>query len=170
MKHILFTTKRLVIRKLLPDDLPSFHRLESDERVTRFTGSDPVLTLVENQKRLEDVIYKYNDEEVNLWVFAVCLIATNEMIGTCAYFKSEEGKYEIGYRIIPEYWGQGFASELVPEILTYGLKNIKLPYLGAYIFTDNIASVRIVEKAGMILVNEFFNEKYQLMDRYYEFR
>lgn len=56
---------------------------------------------------------------------------------------------EVKYALCRHYWGQGFASEIVPPLLTYGASMHGLLRIIATVAADNIASQRVLEKSGM---------------------
>lgn len=55
---------------------------------------------------------------------------------------------EIGYEIIPAHWRNGFASEAVSEVVSYGFAALGLTRIGAVVFTENEASNRLLVKMG----------------------
>lgn len=56
---------------------------------------------------------------------------------------------ELGYWIGLPYWGRGYASEAVPAVLRYGFAELGLNRVHASHFAGNLASRRVLEKAGM---------------------
>jgi RimJ/RimL family protein N-acetyltransferase len=55
----------------------------------------------------------------------------------------------IGYMIAPGHAGQGYATEIVKELLALAFGDLGLHRVTAGCFADNIASWRVMEKAGM---------------------
>ena len=58
---------------------------------------------------------------------------------------------EMGYWIAEEYWGMGIVTKAVKLILEYGFKTFEINRIFARPFGTNIASQRVLEKAGMNL-------------------
>jgi RimJ/RimL family protein N-acetyltransferase len=58
-------------------------------------------------------------------------------------------KAEIYYSLIPHYWKKGFALEAVKALLNYGFKTLKLHRIEAGVATENVNSLRLLEKTGM---------------------
>lgn len=75
---------------------------------------------------------------------------TGENIGVISVynFKPEHRKAEIGYWIVPQFWGKGIATEVIQPVIEYWQKEKGLHRLEASIETQNTASVRVLEKAG----------------------
>lgn len=55
---------------------------------------------------------------------------------------------EIGYWLGEEFWGRGIVSEAVRAMAEYAFTNFDLVRLYASVFEWNIASMRVLEKAG----------------------
>jgi ribosomal-protein-alanine N-acetyltransferase len=75
---------------------------------------------------------------------------TGESIGVISvyFYKPEHKKAEIGYWILPRYWRQGIASEVMQPVIDYW-KTVKgLRRLEAFIEEENISSIKLLEKSG----------------------
>lgn len=57
---------------------------------------------------------------------------------------------EIGYWIGVPFWNHGYATEAARRVLMYAFEDAKLHRVHAVCFADNIASVRVLEKIGML--------------------
>ena len=55
---------------------------------------------------------------------------------------------EIGYWVGRTYWGRGIMTAAVRAVTTYAFTSLDLVRVFALPFTDNAASVRVLEKAG----------------------
>ena len=56
---------------------------------------------------------------------------------------------EIYYNLLPEFWGQGFATEAVKTIIKFGFEELRLHRIEAGVTTDNQMSIKVLEKVGM---------------------
>ena len=61
----------------------------------------------------------------------------------------EFNEIDLGYRLLPEFWGKGIATEASHAILTYGFDKLKLKRIIAIAMKENKASIRVMEKVGM---------------------
>lgn len=85
--------------------------------------------------------------------FAVVLRADERLIGYCGFFSQivdDVEELEIGYRIHPDYWGRGIATEAARAVRNHGFDDLKLPRLISLIHPDNLPSKRVAEKNGMM--------------------
>ncbi|TKI91645.1 GNAT family N-acetyltransferase, partial [Bacillus wiedmannii] len=55
---------------------------------------------------------------------------------------------EIGYELDDTYWGQGYATEALQAILTYGFETLQLIRIAAVVYVENKASQKLLSKAG----------------------
>lgn len=55
---------------------------------------------------------------------------------------------EIWYKIHPDFWGNGYATEAVKALLTFGFKNLNLHRIEAGCAIENTGSIRVLEKTG----------------------
>ena len=76
-------------------------------------------------------------------------------------------KADLGYWIGQEYWGRGIATECVGLIIDYAFdsSDLGLREVIAYVFPENKASIRVLEKNGMKKKGEV-NEYHELSKRY----
>ena len=65
------------------------------------------------------------------------------------------GDPEIGWGIMPEFRGKGYAVEAAKRVREHGYGALKLPRLVSYIYPSNTASLRVAEKLGAKREGEF---------------
>ena len=75
---------------------------------------------------------------------------THLPVGACGIndYHAAHEKAEIGYWLLPPYWGQGIMQEVVPVMIRYVFDHWKLHRLEAVIEDCNPASSRLAEKLG----------------------
>lgn len=56
---------------------------------------------------------------------------------------------EIGWRLLPEFWNKGFATEAALKSLWFGFEVLKLGEIVSFTAVGNVKSQRIMEKIGM---------------------
>jgi len=89
--------------------------------------------------------------------FAVIFRGNNELIGYCGFLHQEvdgRNEIEIGYRLHPDYWNRGLASEAAQVVRDHAFRDLNLPKVISLIHPDNIASRRVAEKNGMKIERE----------------
>jgi RimJ/RimL family protein N-acetyltransferase len=56
---------------------------------------------------------------------------------------------ELGYRLLPDSWGKGYATEGAAALVRYGFGELGLHRIIGVTHPDNAASQRVLQKAGM---------------------
>lgn len=147
----LFETQRLLIRHLELTDTDSMFAIFSLPEVTKWMGDGSPLTRELCEKWIE--VSQKNYAAKGFGASAVIEKSTHEFIGCSGIvYDSERQEPEIIYAFQPNAWGKGYASELVPAMLNYGLTQCGLTYILATIAEPNKASAHVIEKAGMQFV------------------
>lgn len=81
-------------------------------------------------------------------------IAVNrEAVGGIGYILQQDVAYrsaEIGYWLGEDYWGRGLATEALIAVTEYAFSHHDLCRIYAYVFEWNMASARVLEKAGYV--------------------
>lgn len=62
---------------------------------------------------------------------------------------------EMGYWMGKPYWGQGYTSEAARRVVRFGFEALNLNRIAAACFAGNIASARVMQKAGMTYEGTF---------------
>lgn len=62
---------------------------------------------------------------------------------------NERSEMEIGFMLPRECWGMGYATELCKGLLEYGFAKLNLACIVAHCDSENQASQKVLEKAGM---------------------
>ncbi|MBY5992057.1 GNAT family N-acetyltransferase [Ferrimonas balearica] len=154
-----FTTARLTVRPRTLEDLDWIHQLESDPDVMRFTDT-PVQTRDQVKSRLRQPLPADS--------FAlVVLDELGEGIGTLSTWRNDKQQMELGFMLASRTWGQGYGSELV-RAWGHRFQQVQPGQdLHAFVYRDNGASCKVVERAGFIMEREWLNVDSQLWDRHY---
>src|SRR6266516_4500348 len=89
--------------------------------------------------------------------FAVVIRSDGALVGYCGFLHQEvdgEKEIEIGYRLHPDYWNKGIATEGARAVRDHAFRDLKLPRVISLIHYDNIPSRRVAEKIGMTFEKE----------------
>ena len=58
-------------------------------------------------------------------------------------------KIEVGYALARPYWGKGYMTEIMRTVIDWALTQPDIFRVQAFCDVENIASARVMEKAGM---------------------
>jgi len=144
-------TKRLKLVEICWDDLENIHDIHSLPEIDEFNTLGIPKNLDETKSVMKPDI---EDQEKTLrsrFGWKIQLIETDEFVGLAGMFLSND-KYKMGefyYKFYPKYWGKGYAIEVAKELIKFGFHEFNLHRIEAGVATENKASVRVLEKAGM---------------------
>ena len=162
---MIFETERLIVRKLILDDLEAFHKLESNPLVLKYATGE-VKNFDANEKELKELIFKYEIPKNDFWIYAIERKSNKSFIGTLALVKDGVDD-EIGYRFLEKYWGNGYATEICEGLISY-CKEIGIPKLIGYVINKNSASEKILKRFNFKSVKHLISEDIQLPETKYE--
>ncbi|WP_028979857.1 GNAT family N-acetyltransferase [Sporocytophaga myxococcoides] len=156
---ILIETERFIIREILPTDNDGMYELHSDPEVHKYLGNS---TIAEKEKIIDVINFvrqQYIDTGVGRW--AIIDKNTNDFIGwTGLELVTEEinkhiNYYDLGYRLIKRFWGQGIATETAYASLEYAFNKLNADEVYARADCNNTGSDNVLKKVGLRFVEKF---------------
>jgi ribosomal-protein-alanine N-acetyltransferase len=144
----LLETSRLRLREITKDDAEGIFSCFSNEKVTRYYGQETIRHIEQAEHFVEFFLKNYIEKRGMRW--GIERKDTRGIIGTIGFnaWSPRHNRAEIGYEIHPSQWGKGYASEAVSKVLEYGFDSLKLTRVGAVVFIDNEASIKLLNKMG----------------------
>lgn len=143
------------LRELRADDAARIASLVNDEAVTRFTARIPYPYAIEDAHAfLADAARKSKPGIQERFAIEV----DGDLAGGIGYEPAGtnknsgvgEGAIEIGYWLGKPYWGQGYATRAVTELVALLAKIAPGRDVVAQVHVDNPASARVLKKCGFI--------------------
>ncbi len=145
MKQTL-TTHRLTLRPLKLTDAAWFSSYAGAPEVARMTGS---ITVNMTEMEAEFWIIRNLSRQSRGLAHIYVMEHDGTPIGVIDLFKrSEDSALEIGYSLMPEYWGLGFMHEACDAVITEAKHTLGAKRIIAGVFVDNPASLRLLHKLG----------------------
>ena len=152
---MLIETERLLLRPFRADDLALIERLYCDEEILKYTPFD-ALTKAEAAAHLERIIREFGQPPANNYEFAVVRKDTGEKIGrTHIEICRETDTGMVGWFLLPEHWGRGYATELTAALIDHCFDVLRVHRVNATCNPENTASRRALERCGMRLEAQF---------------
>lgn len=139
-------TPRLRLRRLERADAAVIHLYASDLRVARMTTSIPHPN---PPGSAEAFVARATapDAAETVWALDSGEDRENGLIGLISLKPAGEGVADIGYWVAPAFWNAGYASEAVEAVVREAGRR-RLAALTAQVFQDNVASARVLTRAG----------------------
>ena len=145
-------TERLLLKPVSENDIENVFKLQSLEETARFNTSGIPINIDETRKIVENWIIENNKENTQKFTFIIELTETQEFIGLIGinlgkpHYKNAEIWIQFDYR----FWNKGFATESARKILDFGFDDLKLHRIEAGCAIENIGSINVLEKVGML--------------------
>jgi len=142
-------TDRLVIRRLEVGDAAFMLDLLNQPSFIRFIGDRGIRTLDEARIYIEErAIASY--EKNGFGPFAVEMKTNGRVIGIVSLLDRDElDDVDVGFAFLPEFWGQGLASEASSAVLEFAFTGLGLKRIIAITRPDNIGSIKTLQKMGL---------------------
>ena len=155
-RNKMIKTEQLIIKPLSDIDKTALVEILRNEKVSA-TYLTPDLTSDEVAEKLFNRIKELSYMPDR---FARGIYLDNKLIGIINDTGIENGNVEIGYAIHPDYHNKGYGTEVLKAVIE---KLFEQGYaaVSAGIFEDNIASRRVLEKCGFILIDKTEDIEYK---------
>ena len=143
---LLFETDRLHVKRFTSEDAEVFYQINSNPDTMRYIR--PVKNRDESDQFLLENLQFYLDESV-LGRFAVIEKLSNDIIGTFSFlYLSGDADFHMGYALLPDAWGKGYATELVGKGIDYFFQKTTYPTVYAITESENAASKQVLLNSG----------------------
>jgi len=155
--RVFLETNRLVLRRFTADDVDNLVDLDADPEVMRFlTGGTPTPRDVIENEILPRFLRLY-EHFAGYGYWAAIEKATGAFLGWFSLAPPEGSSpdVELGYRLRTSAWGKGYATEGARALIRKGFTELGVQRVLATTYQDNLASRRVMQKAGMRLVRTY---------------
>jgi RimJ/RimL family protein N-acetyltransferase len=142
-------TLRLELRVFVAGDFDDLYRLDGDRRVMKYISNGRPASRDATAQRLKRFI-RYPSLYPDLGIWRAARRDTGAFVGWfCFSYAGNSADIEVGYRLLPEAWGRGFATEGARALVDYGFDDLDLDRIIGVTHPGNKASQRVLMKAGL---------------------
>ncbi len=145
-------SERLKLIDVTWDDVEDIHILHSYQEVDEFNTLGIPKDIDETKEFIRPMIEDRKAEVRKLYFWKILRKVNNEFIGI-AGMNLSANKFRLGevyYKFMPAHWGKGYATEVSKRLIRSGFDDFQLHKVEAGVATENVASIRILEKCGMV--------------------
>lgn len=141
-------TERLLLRAFTADDAEAYYPLCVIPEVIRYVGNQPMSSVEAVRASLLDgPIRDY--AKYGFGRFAVIWKETGQLLGFSGLkYLPQFAEVELGYRLLPEFWGKGLASEAGRASIDFARDALNVTKLIALVHPENQGSANVVRKLG----------------------
>ena len=142
-------TARLRLEPICPAHYAGLRVLNADPAVMRFISGCPE-TPEETTAMIERVQGRWREFGYSWWSFIE--EETGELVGAgCIQHLGHDpaNEHEIGWRLRPDRWGRGYATEAARRMAAFAFDDLGAPSLAAICHPDNADSAKVMRRLGM---------------------
>lgn len=142
-------TDDLRLRKCELRDIPECFELAKNSNITKYVMWKPHESIADTEEFLGSLISGYSDGTGRTW--AICDKKTDSFMGLIGFAKVSErnSSGEIGYWLGEQYQNLGYMTQALKAVIEFGFKKAGMHRITAGHIAQNLASGRVMIKAGM---------------------
>jgi [ribosomal protein S5]-alanine N-acetyltransferase len=151
--HLILQTPRLLLRRFTEADAVLLLQLNSNPEVLKYLHEPLLKTEEQALQVLQNIILPQYKNNLGRW--AIHLKSTNEFIGWCGLkYLVDTDEIDLGYRLMQQFWGNGYAFEAAKHTMDYGFNQLHLKTIVGRAHVENTGSLKILQKLGMQFIKE----------------
>ena len=151
--HLIFQTPRLILRQITIDDAPLILELNSNPEIVKYVHEPTLKTVEQAEEIITNIILPQYKNNLGRW--AIITKDNNDFIGWCGLkYRPEMDEIDLGYRLMQNAWGKGYATEAAAKTLEYGFRTLNIKLITGRAHIENLASIKVLEKIGMDFIGE----------------
>ncbi|HEV3412220.1 MAG TPA: GNAT family N-acetyltransferase [Puia sp.] len=146
-------TERTTLTLLQEADLPDMAAMAKEPDTFRYIKKLRVMTDEEYQRFLRVKLEQIQSKRGYHW--AVWLKGDGSFVGAVNLNPiGGTQRLQIGCQLMKNYWGQGFASELMKWVLDFAIRDAGLSEVYGVFEKDNVISRRLLSKLGFVCIEK----------------
>jgi RimJ/RimL family protein N-acetyltransferase len=143
----LLETERLALRPPRMEDAEDiFRTYATDEEVTRYVIWRPHRSIEETREFLRTTLDFPADGSRLSWAIT---FKGDDRVRGMIELRVDRFKADAGYVLAREFWGRGYTTEALAAVIRFAFTLPGIYRVWALCDAENIASARVMEKAGM---------------------
>ena len=147
-------TDRLTLRMLRQADFAAYAEMCANPEVMRYIGDGQTLARPLAWRNLAMMVGHWSLRGYGLW--AAEERSSWVLVGRIGFWNPEGWPgFELGWMLRRASWGRGYATEGARALIRKGFAELGVQRVYATTYQDNLASRRVMEKAGLTLVRTY---------------
>jgi RimJ/RimL family protein N-acetyltransferase len=144
-------SSRLKLKEVTWNDLEDIHNLYSYPEIDEYNTLGIPDSMEETKEIVHSMIKAQQEENRRSYTWKVIEKVSGAFIGMAGISLSAN-RFKLGeifYELLPSRWGQGYATEIAKALIKSGFEDFHLHKVEAGVATENVRSIRVLEKSGM---------------------
>ncbi|MEL7034876.1 MAG: GNAT family N-acetyltransferase [Cyanobacteria bacterium J06592_8] len=143
-----FQTEKLRFCPVNVDDIEPLHHLFIHPQVRRYLWDDEIISKEQTLDIIHQSLELFSTQNFGLW--GIFPQTTETLAGFAGFwFFHDPPELQLIYGIHPNFWGQGWGTQVAKVMIYYAFNHLNFSQVIASADIPNIASIRVLEKAGM---------------------
>lgn len=144
-----YETERLLIRPISPEDGELIFKLYNSPKFIQYIGDRNIKSIADAEEYIKSRFLP-QFERLGFGNYLIMTKDGNEKIGGVGIFEREGlDIVDIGYSLLEEFEGKGYAYEAAEKVKSIGMDEFGLTKISAIISKDNLSSQKLIEKLGL---------------------
>ena len=153
MIRLKLQTDRLTLDPINSNDLEIFHKTNTDPFVRKYLWDGQKIPYSLSAKIIEEVERRFKQEQWGLW--KIINSTSEDYLGYAGFwYFFDEKQPQLLYALLPEFTGNGYATEASRELIKYAFEVLNFDYLMASTDKSNKESVNVAQRLNMELAEE----------------
>jgi RimJ/RimL family protein N-acetyltransferase len=156
--QVFLETEHLVLRPFTEEDVDNLVELDGDPDVMRFINGGRPTPREEIESEVLPAFLGYYERFAGYGFWAAVERSTGQFVGWFHFRPADAARpddVELGYRLRKSAWGKGYATEGSRALIAKGFAETGVQRVFATTMVVNVASRRVMEKAGLRFVRTF---------------
>lgn len=151
-KPVTLATKSLLLTPFVMDDLrdlTAYHTNRDVQQGYDINGepwSDEQIS-----ERLKSYVAAIKEFGFSRWKVT---LKNGAFVGRASLWWYDNESVELGYGLMPEFWGRGYAQEVATTLIRWGFENLRIRRIVAFTFVGNQRSQRLLKTLGLEYVED----------------
>lgn len=139
-------TKRLELELINKSHTDSIYRIYSSAKVCQFFDIGTFTSKIQASNHVRRWIDCFDKGTQIRYV----ILKEGDVIGTCGLYliNNRHQRACLGYDLIPDYWGYGFAHEAVSAMISETQRHFSIHRFQAEVLQGNKSSIKLLKKLG----------------------
>lgn len=169
MQQYIFETERIGLLHWEESDFDLAYSIWGNREIMKLLSSNGYYTDQQIRERLDAELE--NNRLYNVQYWKLYELSTSQFVGCCGLkpCKDEEKAYELGFQLLPQYWGKGYARECASFSISHALNDLGAKNIYAGHHPDNESSRNLLARLGFRQIDTVFYEPTGLQHPFYKY-
>jgi ribosomal-protein-alanine N-acetyltransferase len=141
-------TARVDLRQVSHQDLELVYAFNASLEALRYVARDPYTSFAQAEEKVQGFLDGFRLAEGLWWTFVERGSGLPMGYGGLFEVDTANSSAEIGYGLLPDFWGRGYITEIVEELVRFGFQEMRLDLIHALVVPGNQASEKVLLRHG----------------------